>query len=90
MTLNAVERCPICGQISKKREFKEGKCYHCNKIESLEKENKTLIKRVSMLEIYYGVNKEDYFGVGAWHKITEEESDRIKKQARIFCGDGKI
>lgn len=83
MGINALTRCTSCNMLIRKMELKEGLCPKCS-------ENKDLIKRVSMLEEYYGVTKEDYFGDGTWHTVTEEEANLIKKQARIFCGDGKI
>ena len=90
-------KCPICGKFVFIDVFNMGEltCGHgytdfAEEIERLKKENIALIKRVSMLEEYDCIQKSHYFGDGTWHEITEEASNLIKKQARIFCGDGKL
>ena len=90
MTFNAVIRCSTCNRISPKRGSMFGVCKWCLEIEKLKKENEALVKNLSMIQEYYGVQKSDYFDNGSWHKISEKESKQITKQARIFHGDGKL
>ena len=59
-------------------------------IAELKKQNKALVKNLSMIQEYYGVQKSDYFDDGSWHNISEKESKQITRKARIFHGDGKL
>ncbi len=87
-------KCPICGKLLTWNptsvdclcKIKD----YTKEIERLKIQNTDLVKQVSMMEEYYGIQKSDYYDEGKWHKITEVESNQIKKRARIFHRNGKL